>query len=85
MLREMVRCLGDKHHVDKVVEQFEEADAAVLDHLSVGSRRLPIGLPESVGFRLSRVFVGHGRERSRRPKERSTSEIMTARRAHPTI
>jgi hypothetical protein len=34
-----VRDLGDKHHVYEVVEELEDADRAVLDHLAVGPGR----------------------------------------------
>ncbi len=35
VLGQRVRYLADQHHVDEVVEELEEADRAVLDHLAV--------------------------------------------------
>ena len=41
MASEVVCGSGDQHHVDQVVEELEETDSSVLDHVTVGSRRLP--------------------------------------------
>ena len=52
MLGEVMGRLGDDGHVDKVVEELEEADGAAGDGLAVGPRRAPEPALEAAAERL---------------------------------
>jgi hypothetical protein len=65
----MMRSPIDKHDVDEVVEQFEEADPTLRDHLAMRPRALPEVPPNAwihvVTLRFDTLAIQEGQLRGR--------------------